>query len=456
VLNQSSHVYGVTSQSAPAWVPVAAPLAMLTLAAVAALLPALRAGRLGAAEAIATGQAPRARYGKLAQSALGRLRRLPRPVTIGLAAPFARPLRTLVTLSAIAFGTIAVLFATGLNTSLVRVTDAQTATAIGQVNLLVPNPLDPGSAQDTTAATAIRAQPGTAHAVGESSPTVTVPGVAGQASAHALLGDASWVGMDLIAGRWFAGDGEIVVNTAFLTQSGHTIGDTVTVTTGGRQGTPRIVGEVFDPEGHQKATLYTSWNTLGGAAAGLRIDRYDIGLTPGTDRSSYATALTGAFPAPPPGGPGYFADAPTKGERGKTVAVALIGVLTLMMAFVAALGVLNTVLQSTRERVHDLGVFKAVGMTPRQTIVMVVCWVAGPAVIAAAVAVPVAVTLHRWVLDAMARTSGTGLPPDIRHVYSAGELALVALSGLVIAALGALLPASWAAGSRTATALRAE
>ena len=55
----------------------------------------------------------------------------------------------------------------------------------------------------------------------------------------------------------------------------------------------------------------------------------------------------------------------------------LIGTLTLMLAMVAGLGVLNTIVLSTRERVHDLGVFKAVGMTPRQTIAMVVCWVAG-------------------------------------------------------------------------------
>jgi putative ABC transport system permease protein len=57
----------------------------------------------------------------------------------------------------------------------------------------------------------------------------------------------------------------------------------------------------------------------------------------------------------------------------------------------------------TRERVHDLGVFKAVGMTPRQTIVMVVCWVVGPALAAAVIAVPVAaltrsrcMPLDRW------------------------------------------------------------
>jgi hypothetical protein len=65
------------------------------------------------------------------------------------------------------------------------------------------------------------------------------------------------------------------------------------------------------------------------------------------------------------------------------IADSLIAILTLMMAAVAGLGVLNTVLLGTRDRVHDLGMFKAVGMTPRQTIAMVLCWVVTPAVVAA-------------------------------------------------------------------------
>ncbi len=62
----------------------------------------------------------------------------------------------------------------------------------------------------------------------------------------------------------------------------------------------------------------------------------------------------------------------------------LIGTLTLLLALVAGLGVLNTVVLNTRDRVHDLGVFKAVGMTPRQVIAMVVCWVAGTGLVAGA------------------------------------------------------------------------
>ncbi|MFL5996963.1 MAG: hypothetical protein ACJ736_22100 [Streptomyces sp.] len=41
-------------------------------------------------------------------------------------------------------------------------------------------------------------------------------------------------------------------------------------------------------------------------------------------------------------------------------------------------------------------------------------------------------------------------------VYHAAELFLLVLGGLLTAVLGALLPASWAAGIRTATALRTE
>jgi putative ABC transport system permease protein len=44
------------------------------------------------------------------------------------------------------------------------------------------------------------------------------------------------------------------------------------------------------------------------------------------------------------------------------------------------------------------------------------------------------------------------LPP----AYNPGTLAIVVLAGLAIAALGALLPATWAAASKTTTALGAE
>ncbi len=107
VLAQTANAYGVGSLSVPIWVDVAVPAVMLCLVGIAALLPATRAGRLNAVQAIATGRAPRTGRGYTAFRLLGRLR-LPRPVTIGLAAPFARPARTAVTMVAILLGSAAI------------------------------------------------------------------------------------------------------------------------------------------------------------------------------------------------------------------------------------------------------------------------------------------------------------------------------------------------------------
>src|SRR5437762_2865696 len=117
---------------------------------------------------------------------------------------------------------------------------------------------------------------------------------------------------------------------------------------------------------------------------------------------------------------------------------------------------LSIVVLHTRERVHDLGLFKAIGMTPRQAIIMVVCWVAGIGLVAGLIAVPAGIVLHHYVLPVMAAAANTGLPASFLRVYGGWQVAVLALAGLVIAVAGALLPAGWAAATRTATALRAE
>jgi putative ABC transport system permease protein len=109
-----------------------------------------------------------------------------------------------------------------------------------------------------------------------------------------------------------------------------------------------------------------------------------------------------------------------------------------------------------RERVHDLGVLKAVGMTPRQTVAMVLSSVAGVGLLAGVLAVPAGIAVHHYVIPAMAGAAGLGVPVSLQDVYGAAELAALALAGLLIALGGALLPAGWAAQSRTASALRAE
>jgi putative ABC transport system permease protein len=215
----------------------------------------------------------------------------------------------------------------------------------------------------------------------------------------------------------------------------------------GRPVAARIVGQVYDPNG---PSLYTSWQTLGGTAAGLRATRYAIELRPGTGPQSYLAALNKAL------GPGFGTHIPEASQAAAANSSSLVRLLTELIAVLAGLGVLTSVLMLTRERVHDLGIFKALGMTPRQMLTMVFCWVIAPAVAAAAIAIPAAIYLHALTVRSIGTVTGSGVPASAITVYHPAELLLLALSGLIIAAVGALLPAGWAATSRTATALRAE
>jgi putative ABC transport system permease protein len=451
LLSKAARVYGVGSLLVPVWVDVAVPVTMVALSGLAAVLPSLRAGRLSAVQAIAAGRAPRQGRGYLAHRLLGRLR-LPRPVTIGLAAPFARPARTAMTLVAILLGATAVTFAVGLSTSLNRVISGlkQDGAQPVQIFPASQNVSTIDAAGQRTIETALRAQPGTLHYVAETDAQVTVAGLSQQVQLTAFQGDSSWTGYPMIAGHWFTGPGQVVVPTGFLNVTGKSLGGTVTMAFGGKQIPVKIVGEVFSSQ-DRGVSMITDWRTVASADPGLaQPDQYDVGLRPGTSTTAYAQALGNRL------GSSWGLGVMNGRSQVVDLMLGLIGALTLMLAVVAGLGVLNTVVLNTRERVHDLGVFKAVGMTPRQTIAMVLCWVAGAGLIAGVIAVPAGIVVHNYVLPAMASSANLGLPASYLHVYAVWEMIALALAGLVIAAAGALLPAGWAAGIRTATALRAE
>jgi putative ABC transport system permease protein len=95
-------------------------------------------------------------------------------------------------------------------------------------------------------------------------------------------------------------------------------------------------------------------------------------------------------------------------------------------------------------------------MTPRQTTAMVIASVVITGLVGGAVGTAVGVLLQRTVITEMAGSVGFRLPDSVLDVYSPVELLLFGLAGLVIAVVGALLPAGWAAKTRVAVALRTE
>jgi len=465
LLRQDAGAYAVGQLGVPPWVNLAVPLAMCGLVALAAVLPALRAGRLSATQALAAGRTPRTGRGYLAHRLFGRLA-LPRPMTIGLASPFARPARMAGTLAAILLGVTAVTFAVGLVTSITRaVADLDlTNTEPVQVNYGGPGPTGPGApsqSQPTSAQlqrvipAALRSLPGTAqYVLEEDNQYVRVSGLLQPIAVTAFRGNARWTGYTMSSGHWYTGPDQAVVPNRLLTTLHATVGGTVTITgPGGRAIPVRIVGEVFDHD-NNGLTMLMDWQTLTAADPALTPDpmnaRYDVGLRPGTNSTTYANALGAKL------GPNYSVSINQQGGGDAAIAIALAGTLTLLLSIAAGLGVLSTVVLHTRERVHDLGVFKAVGMAPRQIIAMVLCSVAGTGLLAGLLAVPAGILVHGYVIRAMVAALGLDVPANLQNVYGVGELAALALAGLLIALAGALLPAGWAARSRTGTALRTE
>jgi putative ABC transport system permease protein len=134
LLSRSASVYQVGTLGVPAWTDAAVAAVLCGLTAAAALVPATRAGRMSAVAAIAAGRAPGTGRGLTAHRLL-EAQPLPRPVTIGLAAPFARPARAAVAMVVVLAGAAAVTLAAGLSGTLGQIVNGLTHSASEQVQV---------------------------------------------------------------------------------------------------------------------------------------------------------------------------------------------------------------------------------------------------------------------------------------------------------------------------------
>ncbi len=473
LLAQTDRAYDLPASvgGVPIWIMIVVFACVPILVTAAAVGPATRAGRLAANEAISVGRAPRAGRGFRLRRALTATR-LPRALAIGLGMPVARPARAAGTVVAIMLGAVTLVFAVGLTSSLAGIHSAFTRvdavpvslpTLTGAVMVAKPGSAPPPAITPPDPATLraeIAAQPGTAHVVAETDVTVHLPGFHPDVTVEAYDGDARWTGFAMIAGHWYTGAGQVVASSYLLRQTGHEVGDRITIVGDSGQRTVTITGSFLD--GGDNFDLVADASTLTGVAditgtAGVADHRrsdIEIGLNPGTDPSAYARSLQAKFPL----SSGVFVDDRTQDNNERTFDIldALITTLTLLLCAVAALGVLNTVVLTTRERVHDIGVLKSIGMTPGQIRTMIITSMIGLGLVAGIIAVPAGIALHHGILPAMADAAGTALPTSIIHVYGFGELIALGATGIVLAIMGALIPAGWAARTRVAIALRAE
>ncbi|WP_030721802.1 FtsX-like permease family protein [Streptomyces sp. NRRL F-2580] len=426
------------------WVTVACLLGMPALVLFTALIPALRAHRLPAAQAISAGGAPRTGRGLRVQRMLGATR-LPRPVSLGMGQPFARPARSLLTLAAIVLGVTTVTLSTGLTSTLVAYGNVGKEDGGARIQVTTGGSDDANTARlsDTQIEEQLRALPGAQGVRARALSQANMTGQNQPVFADFYRGDNSLYEHTIVKGRAPKAAGEIVAGPAFLTQRGLKVGDRTTLELNGKKITATVVGQVI--EGNALA-LETTWDTLTQLAPHARATEYTVRLAPDADAHAYAAAAGKLDPA-------VHASVLDPGNAGTTTVITFSTVFTVLLTLVASLGVFNTVLLNTRERRRDLGMLKSIGMTPRQVILMTVTSVAGLGAMGALLGIPLGIAAHRLVVD---HVGVVDFPEYMKDVWHAPQLAAMLLAGVTIAVLGALIPARTAARTTIATVLHTE
>ncbi len=102
-------------------------------------------------------------------------------------------------------------------------------------------------------------------------------------------------------------------------------------------------------------------------------------------------------------------------------------VLSLALTVIAALSVFNTTLLDTREHYQDIGILKAIGLTPRQVSIMVSSSATVLLVVALVIGIPLGMLLTNVLINVLAASIQAGTIPTSTSIV-----------GLVI-----LLPAAW-------------
>jgi putative ABC transport system permease protein len=244
-----------------------------------------------------------------------------------------------------------------------------------------------------------------------------------------------------------------VATTELLREAHAAVGDVLTVTVDGHRLRLRLVGSYLDQS--PDPLLRGDWSNLTAAGIQSSAGLYEIGLPPGTNPKAYAEQLATA--ATPPGS----LDVGVVGSSGINTSFLLIDSVLVWLALILTLigiaGVFNTVVLNSREKARQIGIMKAVGMTPGQTVAMVLCSVGLLGVLGGLLGLPVGEVLHHQILATMAQIAARSEVPDsFFNVFGPLWLLAVAAAGTLVAMLGGLLPARWAARSRVSEVLHAE
>lgn len=408
----------------------------------ATVVPAWRGGHVSVVQAISQGFARVARRPSRMALAASRLR-LPVVVVLGVKDAFARPLRAWLTVAALTLTVVTAVFTLSADVS-IRHFFSDPA--------LIGEPFD--AEVEATAAfpvdrleALVGADPdvGTYFLRGETTePLGSDPQEARIITVGPGYERVHWVVRE---GRLFSAAGEAVAGKGFLNLLGIGVGDTIQLPLRGQTLTLRIVGQYLDTDDGGKSIMFGADTVTAQTGAAPPLTAYAVRLRPGASVEAFRQRMQAAARQ-------LNFRSWDHGVDGAGAIRSVLYGLTALLLFVGGVSVLNTVMLGTHERLRDIGVLKAIGLTPRQVAGSVVSSAALLAVVAAAAGVPLGLWISVRIVDAMGNSLGWG--PGLLVVPPLPLLAAIVPALVIVSVFATLAPAIAAAHTRTADVLRSE
>ncbi len=422
---------------------------ILLVVTIGAALPAWRAGRTRVADAIRPGGTA-VRSGRARLAGLLFATRLPVLLALSVCGITARPVRTILVSVTMLLGVITAVFGLGFGATLDRYSHDPALNGIFSDLDVYPSLYDPKAVPSL-----LTSRPEVAY-------YYTTIGLTGQLADGGTLtvlftgGDTHRITPTISSGRWFnTSTNELVVSQYALQSLGLHTGEQVPLTFTLRDGQQvtasyTLVGTLYMTQ--RPLQGYAPLTSLPASALSAQLlanTNYEVTLHQGISPQAFGQSLEKAT-AYRIGTNVYDLSVQGGVEQGPIIML----FLSIALMVVAAIGMLNAMVLSTRERYRELASLKAIGLTPRQVLGSVVNGAVALGILAVLVGIPLGLWLNNLVAQAL--SSSVGGPPNIQIAINWLGLALLVPITVLVAALGAYLPARWAARVPAAEVLRYE
>jgi len=437
--------FGETTVRPDLGMALVTPMSALFVCALFTLWPVRRAARMDAVEAIRVGaQRPRRRAARLPRALVSSKGEVGTALAVGLSDALSRPFRSLSMALGLGMAVLTLTAALTLNATLgAFVSDLSLAGVDGELFVYPSTYL-----ADPEVRRLIAGQPDVAAHFGQTWWNFQFPGAEEILYARFQEGELAAFRFPLVEGRMFKASGEVVVGYGLARERGLGVGDALTILLEGQAFSLQVVG-IYRETSNLGRMLMLPIETLRHVRPDVEPGRYVLKLRPGADPERVAAALVSAS--------NDLLEVQVAGAGGLPDDVtAMRGVMTrlsLVLVGIAVIGVFNSVWIGVRERRRELGMLKAVGMTPGQVTFSVLSEAVGTALVGYVLGLAVGLVGIRVLIDTVARAVGFG---PLNAPTDGVGLALL-LPGIVLVAVsGAFLPAYRAGRTSVVDALRYE